>query len=211
MRKDPEPNEIYRHFKGNCYQVLCVATDSENGQRMVVYQALYAPYGIYVRPLDMFMSETDRVKYPDAKEKYRFTRIGTAGVLTDGCTGTDRKEPEGAPDDRPCDSSDAEPMKGPDVKQGRDTAQLQQDQSTAAAMQGDDQLDPQVAAFLDARTCEEKMAILDSMHERITNEMINTMAVASDLEINDGDIEERFDDLRNCLMTLGKFECDRLR
>ena len=99
---------------------------------------------------------------------------------------------------------------GHDADKGSDAAQPQQDQSTVV-IQGEDQLDPQVAAFLDARTCEEKMAILDSMHERITNEMINTMAVASDLEINDGDIEERFDDLRNCLMTLGKFECDRLR
>ena len=206
MRKDPEPNEIYRHFKGNCYQVLCVATDSENGQRMVVYQALYAPYGIYVRPLDMFMSETDHAKYPDVQEKYRFTRIGTAGAVTDGCAVTDMKEPEDSRDDSSCVKS----ANGHDADKGSDAAQPQQDQSTAV-IQGEDQLDPQVAAFLDARTCEEKMAILDSMHERITNEMINTMAVASDLEINDGDIEERFDDLRHCLMTLGKFECDRLR
>ena len=44
------------------------------------------------------------------------------------------------------------------------------------------------------------------MHERITDNMINTMAVASDLEINEGDLETRFDDLRSCLMTMGRFD-----
>ena len=66
MRELPKPYEIYRHFKGNMYQIVCIAEDSESGKEQVIYRALYAPYKIYSRELSMFMSPVDRVKYPDA-------------------------------------------------------------------------------------------------------------------------------------------------
>ena len=51
------PQGIYRHYKGNLYQVLHTAQHSETEEALVVYRCLYGEYDVWVRPLAMF-SET---------------------------------------------------------------------------------------------------------------------------------------------------------
>lgn len=67
---------IYRHFKGEKYEVIDVAEHTETGEKMVVYRALYGEYKLYVRPYDMFTSKVDKVKYPNSKQEYRFEFVG---------------------------------------------------------------------------------------------------------------------------------------
>ena len=73
------PGDIVRHFKGNRYEVLHVARDSETQEEMIVYRALYGERGIWVRPKAMFLSKVDREKYPDVRQEYRFEKVENDG------------------------------------------------------------------------------------------------------------------------------------
>ena len=197
MRHNPRPQEIYRHFKGNLYQIRCLAKHSETREMMVVYQAMYGSFEIYVRPLSMFMEEVDTVKYPDAGQKYRFA------LLEEGQDSVQEREI-------------MEPEKAEPTERAQDQQNLQKQMEAKTDVKSVDEseelnIDPLVLAFLDADSYEQRLLILDSLHNRITDDMINTMAVSEDLEIKEGDLEDRYLELRNCLRTFEKFECNRLR
>ena len=61
----------YRHFKGNEYEVIGVARDSETLEEMVVYRALYGERGLWVRAAKMFGAVIER----DGRTMPRFQRI----------------------------------------------------------------------------------------------------------------------------------------
>ena len=75
MNSRLRPGDVVRHFKGNKYEILHIAKDSETMEDMVVYRALYGEGGVWVRPLEMFLSAVDREKYPDADQTYRFEKV----------------------------------------------------------------------------------------------------------------------------------------
>lgn len=61
----------YRHFKGNMYEVIAVAKNSETLEEIVVYKALYGDGEYWVRPLSMWNETVIR----DGKEFKRFTYV----------------------------------------------------------------------------------------------------------------------------------------
>ena len=68
----------YRHFKGAIYIVTDIAVHSETEEIFVVYKSFDRPFLTWVRPIDMFISEVDREKYPDVEQRMRFERIDRA-------------------------------------------------------------------------------------------------------------------------------------
>ena len=240
----PKPQEIYKHFKGNLYQITAVAEHTETGEVLVVYQALYGDFRTYARPIDMFVSRVDRDRYPDAEQEFRFELQGpdadrrreerlqecrdvhAAGEAVErnpAQTGTnpkaDKKETvrigtESEADKKETVWTDTEPKadeKGA-VQTGTDREETGTDVAQAdSAVEEEPAIDPLVLEFLDADSYEQQLNILAGLHHRITDDMITTMAIACDIEINDGDIEERYEALRSCLLTLEKYECNRLR
>lgn len=69
---DVVPGAKFRHFKGRIYEIVCVAMHTETGEELVIYKH---DNFTYARPVDMFLSEVDKEKYPDMEQKYRFEVI----------------------------------------------------------------------------------------------------------------------------------------
>ena len=57
MERTLQPGGVYRHYKGNLYKALYVATHTETEEPLAVYQALYGEHGIWARPLAMFLDD----------------------------------------------------------------------------------------------------------------------------------------------------------
>lgn len=69
----------------------------------------------------------------------------------------------------------------------------------------------QMMAFLDADTYEEKLEILYRMQPDLNDYLIDTMAVSIDVVIPEGDIDERYRQLKGCLQAKQKYEINRFR
>lgn len=207
----PKPHEIYKHFKGDLYQITAIAQHTETGEQLVVYQALYGDFKTYARPLSMFVSRVDKAKYPDAAQEFRFELQGPDA-------GRQRSESEdekaGAAPAAPESSHrmpESQPAAPAASRRISETEPQGASENAAGEEGGEISLDPMVLEFLDTDSYEQRLNILAGLHHRITDEMITVMAIACDIEINDGDIEERYEALKYCLLTLERYECNRLR
>ena len=212
----PKVHEIYKHFKGNLYQITAIAEHTETGEILVIYQAMYGEFKTYARPLSMFISRVDREKYPEVTQEFRFELQGPEAERQRAALGV----PSGAAADRK--GAFVQEKTAADLRETFVQEKAAADRKVASAKEkekaadqgtaeGEFQLDPGVLEFLDANSYEEKLNILAGLHHRITDHMLTTMAISCDIEVGEGDIEERYSQLRNCLLTLQKYECKRLR
>ncbi len=210
MRR-PIPQEIYRHFKGKLYQIVTIAQHSETGEELVVYQALYGDFKVYCRPLDMFTSKVDRTKYPDVSQEYRFELVSSLPEKND--LSCDKKT--GTPDvDRVAEVSQA--VRQPDISKTASVDSISEDvvyDNTDKSIEEEAEtlnLHPLVIKFLDAGETADRLSILSQMSQIITNDMIDIMAMAIDVQIDEGDVYQRFDDLKTCLVMKQRYEATRL-
>lgn len=207
MRDNPKPFEIFQHFKGKTYQILALAKDAGDGRDMVVYQALYGDYTVYVRELTEFMSPVDKMKYPEVSKEYRFERQnGTTAPTEAGWK-------KNAETEQKVKSETGQKEKR-EIEQAEKAEAEKQEKQAAEQAEGNSRgefLDPAVEEFLDADSVYEKLNILAGLQHRITNDMLEIMAAASDIELNEGSIQEKYSELKNCLLMTERYECKRIR
>jgi hypothetical protein len=228
----PRPWDIYIHFKDKPYQIITIASHSETGEQMVVYQALYGDFQTYVRPLSMFVSEVDKVKYPYATQKYRFelrtdfqkktesictkeevqttgnnisnslSEVKDADYLTDFVKAQELQE---IPDQIPGLNITA--SKG-------DVQDNHKEQLPTVNTEGEilpESVNSILMDFLDANSYTKKLTILTSNIKHINNRLINDMAVSLDCSIDEGPLDKRIQELIFCLNSMIRFEDRRLR
>ena len=183
MNQIPQAGEIYQHFKGKLYRIVALATHTETGEQLVIYQALYGEFQVFARPLSMFLEKVDAKKYPDAAGKDRFMRIPMAEAAA-------VPQPVPAPSENPIEPRPA---------------------AASSESPVEPQPDPGLLAFLDADSYEEKLEVFASLEGKVDLHMLNAIAASLDLELSEGSLEEQYDTLKSCLMTLERYECNRLR
>lgn len=196
MNQIPQAGEIYQHFKGKLYRIVALATHTETGEQLVIYQALYGEFQVFARPLSMFLEKVDAKKYPDAAGKDCFMRIPMAEAAA-------VPQPVPAPSENPVEPRPAA-MPSESTVESRAVA-------ASSENSVEPQPDPGLLAFLDADSYEEKLEVFASLEGKVDLHMLNAIAASLDLELSEGSLEEQYDTLKSCLMTLERYECNRLR
>lgn len=174
----PTPGQRYRHFKGNLYQIIALASDSETNEEMVVYQALYGDFTVYVRSLKMFLEPVDKEKYPEAVQQYRFERIYPAKI-----------QPE--------------EMQTEEIQPGK--LPLEKGQADKPSSE-DGGLNPLLIQFLDAETYADKLKIFLEMRDSIDEVVLTDVAASMDISTGTGSLEEQYASVQYALHTLAKYE-----
>ena len=169
---------------------------------MVVYQALYGDYRVYVRPYEMFVSEVDHEKYPQVTQKYRFELaelsetekpVYEKALLQDGMPQKDASRGEDGPAlEKTC-------------RKEKETAQ------GSPLQTGDGSVNPILLEFLDAETLEEKLHIMIFGRNQMDDNLLNSIAISLDLVVDEKSTQEKYDEILNCLSMMERFECNRLR
>lgn len=205
MRQLPKNGEFYWHFKNKLYQIISVAKHSETGEQLVIYQALYGDFGVYARPLEMFMSEVDHEKYPDVTQKYRFERVELSSNTVTETQVKDHTQREYAAENRNLLENSEKQSLADSFEQSENMGLSSREEEYEGGV------NPKVLEFLDSEDFDERYNILVALRDEIDDQMINTLAVALDVVIPEGDIDDRYDQLKMCLRTRQRYESNRLR
>ena len=191
MEREIRPGEFYRHFKNKLYQIIAVATHSETGEAMVVYQALYGDYRTYVRPYDMFVSEVDRERYPQAAQRYRFERVELQSAAAMGT----QPEFAAAADASPQSTADSAAV--PNVEPAPSAASREPS--------------PAFLRFLEVSSYELRMECLKKLAESGTQTELDSIYLVLDMKPESGTIREQAEAVGRFLSMQDHFDGNRLR
>ena len=181
MERTPRPGDFYKHFKDKMYQVIAVAIHSETREKMVVYQALYGSFDVYVRPLSMFISEVDHEKYPEVLQKYRFEKVELK------------------------DSEQIESVEDGEIKE-----EIKQEIKEEIKEKIEDP-NQNLLAFLDAETYHEKLEVLRSCKDKFRADELSAICEIMEIGRADSLPEEKYYAIERYLELQIKYDGTRLR
>ncbi len=190
-----KPFQIYRHFKGNYYQVVCIAENSESGKQEVIYRALYGDNKIYARDLEMFTSDVDKEKYPDVAQVKRFEPVEYEdAVKTKEQTAPVIEEPEKEKPEKKRPEKDelakAEPVKKEEPPyENKNSA-----------------INPVLLKFLDAVGYEQQLECLTEIREDLTEEILIPIELSLGMEEQKGSIDQRYRGIKNYISLKQRYE-----
>ncbi|MDY4429003.1 MAG: DUF1653 domain-containing protein [Lachnospiraceae bacterium] len=195
-RQTPVAGQIYKHFKGNLYKVLAVAVHTESEEKLVVYQSVENPDRVFARPLEMFMSDIDRFRYPLIRAKYRFTLVSEPEEETNG---------EETKEETPNEDTKEEDVKDEETEEQSD------DDSAVYKDNGELVIDPYVEGVLDEKEFSKKIEFFEMLRGKCTEEMLTTIAISLDIQLQEGSIEDKYSQILRTLKMHEKYETSRLR
>lgn len=213
-RKKPVPGSFYRHFKGNIYQIRDLAKHTETGEEMVVYQAMYPPFSVWVRPMEMFLEQVDRQKYPDAGQQFRFEEIrlvSRSNQAVDSQQKTVNQQKlavQQEVSDRQKIPNQQE-ISEEDLRSALIEGQVET--KLAGRMSGEEIARRGFLALLDAKDFRDKRRILQGMQPYLNSLYINNLAAALDIVLEEGSDRQHYETILHCLETLERYEGGRLR
>lgn len=191
---------FYKHFKNKLYKVDNIVYHSETKEALVLYQALYGDFKQYVRPLDMFMSEVDHVKYPEVKQKYRFSQVS----LDEFGNVSPIDEAETA-------FSKAEEVFATAEEVFATAGQIETTSPETDSSSKEDRIASLVEKFLDSKEYEDKLDALLLLNNNINDDLIDLFAESLDIVVEKGNLADRVRSLKAVLQAHTKYEGGRLR
>mgnify|MGYP002511367125 CR=1 FL=1 len=203
MDQKVRPGEFYRHFKNKLYQVLAVAVHSETGEEMVVYQALYGDYKVYVRPYAMFVSQVDHEKYPQVQQKYRFQQVNPGEEMEWAGEGKNQEDV--------CLDNGVEAGVS-----GGDGARIRPESKPEPEPRPEPEPQPEPVSralmeFLDSEGYEARIASLKGMSRTATQRDLDSIYTVLDMKPQQGSIQEQLRAIAGCLKMQHHFDGGHLR
>lgn len=236
MSRLPKTGELYKDNARRVYQVVSVARFVETGEQIVVYQAMFGNFEIYARTLQQFegkdgqgcpFTKIERTKgLPDDEEQGRVQ--AEAGVQAEAAAApvcTVKAEPRPrtqspAESRRALRQNAAETSGGGDFYSEKRRRQMEEREQrremfrkTGRHESAAEELraNPGLIRFLEADTYEEKYQVLNEIQDDMTDRLIDDIAVVLDVVIPEGEIHDRFHQLRNIILMRQKYETNRFR
>ncbi len=185
------PGGIYRHFKGGLYQVIGVASHSEDGEELVIYQALYGDYHWYARPRKEFIGQVDGQKHPKYAGEYRFKKVLPVIKGNGIIEWMDAAEEQ---------------------QQKRETSIVSADNLKTESADEEEQVRPELLLFLDAKSAGDKLKVLRTLRGKLDEDLLTNMELSLDLTPDEKEsMERRLQLVEITLEKRARYEGGRLR